>query len=219
MDKHNVRLVLRPHIGIEASLIAHLRALKPRRSHVNVCVAELLAKGLAHKPPGADVDGDPDPAAEAMDLYVPLVRPVDALVLDALAERPERHRNDWLRARLLAGFAASQRLSTEPNIGVPAALPEPALTLSASPAGTSMIQPTTKDSAPVAVALAPSSSEPIDLDLSEPVVEAPGVFAAQRAAWETTLRARDAANDWAEGERDAHMEAKPTRNEMRALLG
>lgn len=229
MDKHNVRLTLRRHIDIEARLIAHLLSLKPRRHHVKVRVGELLALGLTHKPPAADVDENADPAAKAMELYVPLARPADASVLDALAARPEHHRNDWLRARLLAGFAASQAASAQLN--APASGPSPvvASASSASLASASwspkapsvaMVSPASRDVETPAASVPSASSEPLDFDLSEPVVVAPSDgFAEQRAEWEVVLQARDAANDWAEGERDAHMAARPMRNELRGLLG
>ena len=224
MDKHNVRLTLRRHIDIEARLIAHLLSLKPRRHHVKVRVGELLALGLTHKPPVADVDENADPAAKAMELYVPLARPADSSVLDALAAKPEHHRNDWLRARLLAGFAASQAPSTAsgPSRGDPSAssasLPRaPSSWTGPSPA---LVSPVNGDTETPAALVPLTSREPLDFDLSEPVAVAPsGGFAEQRANWEAVLQARDAANDWSEGERDAHMAAKPMRNELRGLLG
>lgn len=122
MDKHNVRLTLRRHIDIEARLIAHLLSLKPRRHHVNVRVGELLALGLTHKPPAADVDENADPAAKPMELYVPVARPRTRPYW-TLWLRGRSITNDWLRARLLAGFAAIQAPSARSN--TPASGPSP----------------------------------------------------------------------------------------------
>jgi hypothetical protein len=174
MDKHNVRLTLRRHIDIESRLIAHLLSLKPRRHHVKVRVGELLALGLEHKPPGADVDDHADPAAQAMELYVPLARPADAPVLDALAARPEQHRNDWLRARLLAGFAASENISNLSNTAKPTAAPtaSPAISFAmntSSPrAASPPVLPTAKR-APTSEAAPVAASSSVDIEIDVPI--------------------------------------------------
>lgn len=177
MDKHNVRLVLRPHIGIEARLIAYLRQRQPRRNHVNICVADLLAKGLAHSPPGADVEANVDPSAEVMNLYVPLARANDALVLDALAGIAERYRNDWLRARLLAGFAASENVlrmsNTSQQTSVPAPFPEtltPAIASNTKAAplaapSPAIVSPTEKDPRSLLPSVPPPAAVDIEIDV------------------------------------------------------
>lgn len=83
-----------------------------------------------------------------------------------------------------------------------------------------MVSPANEDVEVPAPSMLSGSSEPLDFDLSEPTVVARSDgFTEQRTTWEAVLQARDATNDWAEGERDSHMAARPMRNELRGLLG